>query len=143
MVSTKALLLKRCCHLQGFLEQISDHGRKPCEATQLVQSQRRAKRSERPFTGDGRGEVGCAKYRHVPKKGVREIGRGKSQTAPSPDKLFKTRDLVSHYSAIGPVISCDAPHRVIGFRGKLFLRYPLHGLSLDCDRPLLRKEVGV
>ena len=33
--------------------------------------------------------------------------------------------LVSHYSAIGDTISCDAPYSAIGFRGKLFLRYPL------------------
>ena len=51
--------------------------------------------------------------------------------------------LVSHYSAIGDTISCDAPYGAIGFRGKVFLRYPpLHGLSLDCDGHLLQKEVG-
>ena len=33
--------------------------------------------------------------------------------------------LVSHYSAIGVTISCDAPFCAIGFRAKLFLRYPL------------------
>ena len=32
--------------------------------------------------------------------------------------------LVSHYSAIGDTISCDAPYSAIGFRGKLFLQYP-------------------
>ena len=32
--------------------------------------------------------------------------------------------LVSHYSAIGDTISCDAPYSAMGFRGKLFLRYP-------------------
>ena len=32
--------------------------------------------------------------------------------------------LVSHYSTIGDTISCDAPYSTIGFRGKLFLRYP-------------------
>ena len=32
--------------------------------------------------------------------------------------------LVSHYSAIGDTISCDAPYSAIGFRGKLFVRYP-------------------
>ena len=31
--------------------------------------------------------------------------------------------LVSHYSAIGDTISCDAPYSAIGFRGKLLLRY--------------------
>ena len=40
--------------------------------------------------------------------------------------------LVSHYSAIGDTISCDAPYSAIGFRGKLFLRYllvrPVFGL---------------
>ena len=48
--------------------------------------------------------------------------------------------LVSHYSAIGDTISCDAPYSAIGFKGKLALRYP--GLSLDCNRPCLRKQVG-
>ena len=51
--------------------------------------------------------------------------------------------LVSHYSAIGDTISCDAPCSAIGFRGKLFLRYPLVRSVLDCDRPFLQKEVGV
>ena len=32
---------------------------------------------------------------------------------------------MSHYSAIGDTISCDAPYSAIGLRGKLFLRYPL------------------
>ena len=32
--------------------------------------------------------------------------------------------LVSHYSAIGDTISCDAPYSTIGYGGKLFLRYP-------------------
>ena len=32
--------------------------------------------------------------------------------------------LVSHYSAIGDTISCDAPYSAIGFRGKFFLRCP-------------------
>ena len=31
---------------------------------------------------------------------------------------------VSHYSAIGDTISCDAPYSAIGFKGKVFLRYP-------------------
>ena len=52
--------------------------------------------------------------------------------------------LVSRYSAIGDTISCDAPFSAIGFRRKLFLRYPpLLGLSLDCDRPFVPKEVGM
>ena len=33
-------------------------------------------------------------------------------------------DLVSHYSAIGDTISCDAPYSAICFRGKFFLRCP-------------------
>ena len=41
--------------------------------------------------------------------------------------------LVSHYSAIGDTISCNAPYSAIALRGKLFLRYTLLGLSLDCD----------
>ena len=48
--------------------------------------------------------------------------------------------VVSHYSAIGDTISCDAPYSAIGFRGKSYP--PLLGLSLDCDRPLLRTEVS-
>ena len=32
--------------------------------------------------------------------------------------------LMSHYSAIGDTISCDAPYSAIGFRAKLFLRCP-------------------
>ena len=52
--------------------------------------------------------------------------------------------LVSHYSALGDTISCDAPYSAIGFRGKLSSAIPpLLGLSLDCNRPFLRKEVGV
>ena len=39
--------------------------------------------------------------------------------------IISARMVVSHYSAIGDTISCDAPYRVIGFRGKIFLRYPL------------------
>ena len=35
-----------------------------------------------------------------------------------------TTFLVSHYSAIGDAISCDAPYSAIGFRGKFFLRCP-------------------
>ena len=55
-------------------------------------------------------------------------------------QLFK---LVSHYSGIGDTISCDAPYSAIGFRGKLFLRYPLVRSVLDCDRPVLWKDVRV
>ena len=40
--------------------------------------------------------------------------------------------LVSHYSAIGDAISCDAPYCAIGFRGKLF-----------CDTPLVRSVFGL
>ena len=56
---------------------------------------------------------------------------------------FRKVLLVSHYSAIGDTISCDAPYSAIGLRGKLFLRYPPLILSLDCDRPFSRKGVGV
>ena len=50
---------------------------------------------------------------------------------------------MSHHSAIGDTISCDAPYSAIGFRGKLFLRYPLvRPVFADCDRPfLLRKDL--
>ena len=34
------------------------------------------------------------------------------------------QSIVSHYSAIGATISCDAPKNALGSRGKLFLRYP-------------------
>ena len=50
---------------------------------------------------------------------------------------------VSHYSAIGDTISCNAPCSAIGFRGRLFCDSPLQGLSLDCDTPFLLKEMGV
>ena len=51
--------------------------------------------------------------------------------------------LVFHCNAIGGTISCDAPYSAIGFRGKFFLRCPpLLGLSLNCDRPFLRKKWG-
>ena len=36
----------------------------------------------------------------------------------------RRRGLVSHYSVIGDTRSCHAPYSAIGFRGKLFLRYP-------------------
>ena len=32
--------------------------------------------------------------------------------------------LVSHYSAIGSTIACDAPYSAVGFRGKFFQRCP-------------------
>ena len=53
--------------------------------------------------------------------------------------------LVSHYSAIGDVISCDASISAIGFRGKLFLRYP-HSkacLWIAIGGHFLQREVGV
>ena len=40
--------------------------------------------------------------------------------------------LVSHYSAIGDTISCDAPYSAIGFRGMLL-----------CDAPLVRPVFGL
>ena len=48
----------------------------------------------------------------------------------SPRKTWKKKtrgsaSIVSHYSAVGNTISCDAPYSAIGFKGKLFLRYPL------------------
>ena len=59
-------------------------------------------------------------------------------------EILLSKSLVSHYSAIGDTISCDAPYSAIGFRGKAFSAIPpLLGLSLDCDRPCLRREVGV
>ena len=51
--------------------------------------------------------------------------------------------LVSHYSAIGDTTSCDSPCSAIGLRGISFSPIAFfQGLSLDCDRPFLRKEVG-
>ena len=48
-----------------------------------------------------------------------------SPRSPAPSFLGGGGDLVSHYSAIGDTISCDAPCSAIGFRGKFFLRCPL------------------
>ena len=56
-----------------------------------------------------------------------------------PESLF----LVSRYSAIGDTISCDAPYSAIGFREALSAIPSFQGLSLDCDRPFVWKEVGV
>ena len=50
---------------------------------------------------------------------------------------------VSHYSAIGDTILCDAPYSAIGFRGMFSAIPPLLVLSLDCDRPVVPKEVWV
>ena len=60
-------------------------------------------------------------------------------------KTDSKTSLVSHYSAIGDAISCDALYSEIGFRDKLLLRYPPSKAfqSFDCDRPFLQKEVGV
>ena len=52
---------------------------------------------------------------------AREIKRN---TAFTKNKQLEIDALVSHYSAIGDTILCDAPYSAIGFRGKLFLRYP-------------------
>ena len=61
------------------------------------------------FAGIFGGAGGAAKYFFW--------GRNSHQVCP-------LISLVSHYSAIGDTISCDAPYSAIGFRGKLFLRYP-------------------
>ena len=51
---------------------------------------------------------------------------------------------VSHYSVIGDIVLCDAPiQRDRLQRRVLSAMPPLLGLSLDCDRPFLRKEVGL
>ena len=47
-----------------------------------------------------------------------------SQSLGRIDSNDRYRILVSHYSAIGDAISYDALYCAIGFRGKLFLRYP-------------------
>ena len=54
----------------------------------------------------------------------------------------KISNSVSHYSAIGDTISCDAPYSAIGLRGKFFFSAisPLVGLVLDCDRPFFTKR---
>ena len=51
---------------------------------------------------------------------------------------------MSHYSAIGDTISCDAPYGAIGFRGKFFLRCPPSKacLWIAIGHFYLRKEVG-
>ena len=49
------------------------------------------------------------------------ITRSCLEHSPHRQNLFT---LVSRYSTIGDTISCDAPYSAIGFRGKLFLRYP-------------------
>ena len=40
------------------------------------------------------------------------------------EKSFMCQMFMCLISAIGNTISCDAPYSAIGFRGKLFLRYP-------------------
>ena len=70
--------------------------------------------------------------------------RGLERLCLGVEAQYFSKYLVSHYRAIGNTISCDAPYSAIGFIGKLFLRYPpLLALSLDCDRPSSKKEVGV
>ena len=44
--------------------------------------------------------------------------------------IFGVVTLVSHYSAIGDTVSCDAPYSAMGFRGKFFLRCPPCWVSL-------------
>ena len=44
--------------------------------------------------------------------------------------------LVSHYSAIGDTISCNAPYSAKGFRGKIFLRWSAIPQETQCDRVL-------
>ena len=53
----------------------------------------------------------------------REIEREREREKRERERERK-KSLVSHYSALGDTISCDAPYSAIGFRGKLFLRYP-------------------
>ena len=52
--------------------------------------------------------------------------------------------LVSHYSAIGDTISCDAPFSTVGPHWQAFpaIPPPLQGLSLDRDRPFVQKKWG-
>ena len=40
---------------------------------------------------------------------------------------------MSHCSAIGDALSCDAPYSAIGFRGNIFLRCPLVRSALGCE----------
>ena len=42
--------------------------------------------------------------------------------------------LVSHYSATGNTISCDAPYSAIAFGGELFLQYPPCEVCLGTSR---------
>ena len=54
------------------------------------------------------------------------------------------KSLVSRYSAIGDTISCNAPIYRDRLQRQAFSAIPpLLGLSLDCDRTFLQKEVGV
>ena len=53
---------------------------------------------------------------------------------------FVGEDLVSHDNAIGDTISCDRDRLQ---RQKCSAIPPLLVLSLDCDRPVFWKEVGV
>ena len=51
-------------------------------------------------------------------------------------------NLVSHYSAIGDTISCDAPYSAIGFRGKSFLRYPLLRPVFGLQQAIFKERSG-
>ena len=64
------------------------------------------------------------------KSRVREIQGSDIFSLTEPPSPRPHPTLVSHYSAIGDTISCDAPYSAIGFRGKLCLRYiwPVFGL---------------
>ena len=50
--------------------------------------------------------------------------------------------LVSHYSAIGDTSSCDARWSAIGFKGRVFLRYPSSKACLSAGHYRVPKSEG-
>ena len=46
------------------------------------------------------------------------------------------------FCAIGNTISCDAPYSAIGFRGKLFLRYPFPRPVFGLRHPFFKERSG-
>ena len=70
----------------------------------------------------GRLLIGEGRSRFIENKGGEGLIQGHAEKWSQ--NLINKGALVSHYSAIGDTISCDAPYSAIGFRGKLFLQYP-------------------
>ena len=73
---------------------------------------------EKPYVARAR-TLGLTNERAVGSwEGQDSLPRQVAPETPSPELI-----LVSHYSAIGDTISCDALYSAIVFRGKLLLRY--------------------